>query len=655
MSLSCMTRAMLINLIVVGLLCVLSFCVIGSSQKNLLAQSVDKKEHASKATTNSSTSTVYQCPIVSEDALAPHLLSQQKEDVTLLQWFNGLCNGTYIEMGALDGLRYSNTNVFNKMLGWKGVLIEMSPNSYKKLVKNRPNEIATVHAAVCASQDTVHWYPSKAVAVAGVWEFTTEAYRNRWWKNVTLEDTIPIQCSPLTNILQEHAPSYSFFDVFSLDVEGAEFQVLSSLDLNKIQFGVVIVENDTNNPRKNLAVEALLQSNGYFLLKRLGNNDIFVNNDFGTIYKDVLSLDVREEKMGPSDSPPTRSMDVVHEETCTPSCNCSNLQFYEPITNFTLQDVFTLSSSLSSEKPSTEAVCIWNGTRLHQHLPHWLQYMYRCWNWWMLHNETHQAVLEIPTTSKPFFDHGLNVPLSNGLWDLIKEAFSVKVIVTENSTESNTTIQDYRRQAATPNVLHTPWFLDADMAHGLREYVMGKIFSVRPLSGCHKLAHYAKAKEKPAVRIGVLDRKKTRHLLNHAELVAALGNLTSLPVSYATFEGVSFEKQVGFYSSVDVLVTPHGAQLSGVPFMPTCGCVLELLPKSYHIHNFFGSLTTSANLTSTYLYLSDGNATEEMSNNSILAVRRKARSVNLCPPVSSIVTSVRTLIDKWESCCAETM
>jgi hypothetical protein len=108
----------------------------------------------------------------------------------------------------------------------------------------------------------------------------------------------------------------------------------------------------------------------------------------------------------------------------------------------------------------------------------------------------------------------------------MKEAFSVGVIVTENSTESNnTTIQDYRLRA-TPIVLpHTPWFLDAGMAHGLRDYVMGKVFPDRPLSGCHKRAKDVKEQEKPAVRIGVLDRKNTRQLLNHAELVAALGSI----------------------------------------------------------------------------------------------------------------------------------
>jgi len=42
------------------------------------------------------------------------LRSQSKEDELLLVFFNGLCNGSYIEMGALDGVTFSNSWVFNK-------------------------------------------------------------------------------------------------------------------------------------------------------------------------------------------------------------------------------------------------------------------------------------------------------------------------------------------------------------------------------------------------------------------------------------------------------------------------------------------------------------------------------------------------------------
>lgn len=50
--------------------------------------------------------------------------SQMAEDQKLMKWFGTLCGG--IEMGALDGVTFSNSYVFNKLLGYKGVLIELS-------------------------------------------------------------------------------------------------------------------------------------------------------------------------------------------------------------------------------------------------------------------------------------------------------------------------------------------------------------------------------------------------------------------------------------------------------------------------------------------------------------------------------------------------
>jgi FkbM family methyltransferase len=253
------------------------------------------------------------CPSIPIEDLKPYLFSKQKEDETLLQWFNGLCNGTYIEMGALDGLRSSNTHVFNKVFGWKGVLVELSPKNYQNLVKNRPNEIATVNAAVCASGQTVHWYQSPSNALSGVWEFTNESYRRRWWKNATLkDDAVAIECSPLNDILKQHARQHSFFDIFSLDVEGAEFQVLKSFNFNETSFGIIVVENDDTNQRKNMAVKSLLRFNGYNLVQRLGNNDIFANNQFGYIYEDLASIDVQQDD--PVESEMESEMDAPVKE-----------------------------------------------------------------------------------------------------------------------------------------------------------------------------------------------------------------------------------------------------------------------------------------------------------------------------------------------------
>jgi hypothetical protein len=232
--------------------------------------------------------TATRCPKMPMEQLEPLRGSQDGEDQRLLGWFNGLCNGTYIEMGALNGEYLSNSVVFWRALGWKGLLAEASPVSYQQLAENRPGELATVHAAVCGERRTVHYYHEGPSLVHGVWEFVPESFRLEWWKGATIDQTTPMECMPLRDILDKHVPNQRYFDFFSLDIEGAEFLALQSLDFDRVGFGIVLVEADQHNELKNLAVRALMESKGYLFMDSWGRSYWFVNREFGTIYKDLL-------------------------------------------------------------------------------------------------------------------------------------------------------------------------------------------------------------------------------------------------------------------------------------------------------------------------------------------------------------------------------
>jgi hypothetical protein len=94
---------------------------------------------------------------------------------------------------------------------------------------------------------------------------------------------------PLRTIIEENVVgSPAYFDIFSLDVEGAEFEALASLDFSKAAFGIVLVEADEHNLRKNMAVRAILERNGYTFWEHIGNSQWFFNKDFDTIYQDVV-------------------------------------------------------------------------------------------------------------------------------------------------------------------------------------------------------------------------------------------------------------------------------------------------------------------------------------------------------------------------------
>ena len=223
----------------------------------------------------------YRCPKVKPDGSL--LTSQSSEDQHLLLFFNGLCDGTYVELGALDGITYSNTYVFNKALGWKGVLLELSPSNFASLRKNRPDEVAVINAAVCAKSGIVHYV--EAGAVGGVWEFAAADFRDHFWGPTnTIEDAIPISCVPLREVFG-NIGEFFYADIFSLDVEGAELDVLESIDFNHAAFGMILIEADTSNISKNVEVREFLVDKGYTYLYWFQRSDWFIHERFRDIYQ----------------------------------------------------------------------------------------------------------------------------------------------------------------------------------------------------------------------------------------------------------------------------------------------------------------------------------------------------------------------------------
>ena len=61
--------------------------------------------------------------------------SQQGEDELVYEKYinRRRLDGIYLELGALDGIRYSNTKFFEDELGFSGVLIEPIPGQFRRL------------------------------------------------------------------------------------------------------------------------------------------------------------------------------------------------------------------------------------------------------------------------------------------------------------------------------------------------------------------------------------------------------------------------------------------------------------------------------------------------------------------------------------------
>lgn len=62
---------------------------------------------------------------------------QYKQDAFIAQLFNYKNNGFFVDIGASDGIEYSNSYYFEKKLNWHGICIEPRRSAYNKMISNR--------------------------------------------------------------------------------------------------------------------------------------------------------------------------------------------------------------------------------------------------------------------------------------------------------------------------------------------------------------------------------------------------------------------------------------------------------------------------------------------------------------------------------------
>jgi FkbM family methyltransferase len=143
--------------------------------------------------------------------------------------------GTFVELGAFDGLNQTNT-LWLERKGWRGLLIEAVPDFADACRRNRP--LSTVVHAACVAPDhpgrevTVH-----QVGLMSLLDGARERADQEAWiaRGEVLQKLTRGVCQApartLSSILDEHG--FGPVDFMSLDVEGFETQVLAGLDLGR--------------------------------------------------------------------------------------------------------------------------------------------------------------------------------------------------------------------------------------------------------------------------------------------------------------------------------------------------------------------------------------------------------------------------------------
>ena len=194
---------------------------------------------------------------------------QQAEDKYIIEnFFLNKKNGVFLELGAMDGIKFSNTYYLEKYMGWAGVLIEPTQSLFEKLKINRPNS-KCYNYIISETRNNIEFSVyNDALSMNRIKRYN---YHN------DANHIISYPTKYLSEILEDAKIKY--IDFFSLDVEGAELEVLKTMNWD-IPVHIILAEIKGINiysREKNNECKKLLKSKGFTYHSSTRTDEVWIN------------------------------------------------------------------------------------------------------------------------------------------------------------------------------------------------------------------------------------------------------------------------------------------------------------------------------------------------------------------------------------------
>lgn len=212
------------------------------------------------------------------DRLSLSSYSQEGEDMILRRLFEHEHSGFYVDVGAHHPKRFSNTYFFYQK-GWNGINIDAMPGSMALFNKIRPRDI-NIEKPIADTKELLTYYAFDEPALNGFSKELSEQRSSNGSGSILF--TKKIETTTLENILDENLPKNRTIDFLSIDVEGLDFKVLKSMNFEKHQPTVILIEilgsslQDVNTSE----IALYLKSKGYKAYAKTINTVFFIKNEF---------------------------------------------------------------------------------------------------------------------------------------------------------------------------------------------------------------------------------------------------------------------------------------------------------------------------------------------------------------------------------------
>lgn len=188
--------------------------------------------------------------------------------------FNNKKNGFFVDIGAHDGKTFSNSLFFEANLNWGGICIEPNPTVFAKL--NSIRKSTNLNVCIGNSNKTIKFTQIEGYAemLSGISDSYDERHIQRIDRDIASKggkrNEIDVEMITLNSIeLLRDTP----IDFISIDTEGNEFDIVSSMDFHGLDVKAIVIENNYKNER----IREFLSGFDILLFHKLDFDDVYIH------------------------------------------------------------------------------------------------------------------------------------------------------------------------------------------------------------------------------------------------------------------------------------------------------------------------------------------------------------------------------------------
>jgi FkbM family methyltransferase len=172
--------------------------------------------------------------------------SQVNQDIWVVKTLNGKRNGYFLDVGAFDGIKFSNSYLLEKFFRWDGLLVEAHPDNFSKLIS-------------CRSSKSIN------AAISDFCGVTAIEYAGSTGSKIS-HTGIEVNSLTLRNLFYENNVP-TIIDYMSLDIEGFELNALNGFPFETHICLTVTIEHNLycEGPVNKNKIKELMFKNGYIL------------------------------------------------------------------------------------------------------------------------------------------------------------------------------------------------------------------------------------------------------------------------------------------------------------------------------------------------------------------------------------------------------